>query len=58
MRDSSLAKGKRVVPTRAVDGVRTLTYRVTLTDGKRTGRTLVRSVVTRQPRRREGGAPA
>ncbi|MBY8872184.1 G5 domain-containing protein [Micromonospora sp. PLK6-60] len=49
VQDSSLAKGKRVVRTRGVDGVRTLTYRVTLTDGQRTGRTLVRSVVTRQP---------
>ncbi|SCE71959.1 G5 domain-containing protein [Micromonospora mirobrigensis] len=47
--DSSLAEGKRVVRTEGVDGVRTLTYRVTLTDGVRTGRTLVRSAVTRKP---------
>ncbi|MFC0007462.1 G5 domain-containing protein [Micromonospora siamensis] len=47
--DSSLAEGKRVVRTRGVDGVRTLTYRVTLTDGVRTDRTLVSSTVTRKP---------
>ncbi len=49
VKDPSLAKGKRVVRTRGVDGVRTLTYQVTLTDGVSTGRKLVRSVVTRQP---------
>lgn len=49
VKDSSLAEGKRVVRTRGVAGVRTLTYEVTLTDGVPTGRRLVRSVVTRQP---------
>ncbi|MEU4569377.1 G5 domain-containing protein [Micromonospora sp. NPDC023956] len=49
VRDSSLAEGKRVVRTRGVDGVRTLTYQVTVTDGVPTGRKLVRSVVTRKP---------
>ncbi|MER5700893.1 G5 domain-containing protein [Micromonospora sp. NPDC002296] len=49
VKDPSLAKGKRIVRTPGVDGVRTLTYRVTLTDGVPTGRKLVRSVVTRRP---------
>ncbi|MFC4148242.1 G5 domain-containing protein [Micromonospora mangrovi] len=49
VKDSSLAEGKRVVRTRGVAGVRTLTYEVTLTDGVPTGRRLVKSVVTRQP---------
>ncbi|TDC82392.1 hypothetical protein E1193_11970 [Micromonospora sp. KC606] len=49
VRDPSIAKGKRVVRTRGVNGVRTLTYEITLTDGAETGRRLVRSVVTRQP---------
>ncbi|WP_229399669.1 G5 domain-containing protein [Micromonospora okii] len=49
VKDSSLAEGKRVVRTRGVDGVRTLTYEVTLTDGVPTARTLVRSIVTKQP---------
>ncbi|XTZ15730.1 G5 domain-containing protein [Micromonospora echinospora] len=49
VKDSSLAQGKRVVRTRGVDGVRTLTYQVTVTDGVQTGRELVRSVVTRKP---------
>jgi hypothetical protein len=49
VKDSSLAEGKRVVRTRGVDGVRTLTYEVTLTDGVPTARKLIRSAVTRQP---------
>lgn len=49
VKDSSLAEGKRVVRTRGVAGVRTLTYEVTLTDGVPTGRRLVKSVVTKQP---------
>ncbi|WBB77364.1 G5 domain-containing protein [Micromonospora sp. WMMD882] len=49
VKDSSLAKGTRKVRTRGVDGVRTLTYQVTVTDGVQTGRKLVKSVVTRQP---------
>lgn len=47
--DDSLAKGKTKVRTAGVAGVRTLTYEVTLTDGKETGRTLVSNVVTKQP---------
>ncbi|OZV83357.1 hypothetical protein CA850_06260 [Micromonospora echinospora] len=49
VQDSSLAEGKRVVRTPGVDGVRTLTYQVTVTDGVQTGRKLVRSAVTRKP---------
>ncbi len=49
VQDSSLAEGKRVVRTRGVDGVRTLTYRVTVVDGVQTSKELVSSVVTRKP---------
>lgn len=49
VKDSSLTEGKRVVRTRGVDGTRTLTYQVTVTDGVQTGRKLVKSVVTRKP---------
>ena len=47
--DGSLAKGKTKVRTNGVAGSRTLTYQVTLTGGKETGRTLVSDVVTRKP---------
>lgn len=47
--DNTLAKGTTVVRTSGVPGVRTLTYEVTLTDGQQTAKTLVRSVVTREP---------
>lgn len=49
VKDASLAEGKRVVRTRGVDGVRTLTYQVTTTDGVQTGKKLVKSAVTKQP---------
>ncbi|MEU5783593.1 G5 domain-containing protein [Micromonospora lupini] len=49
VKDASLAEGKRVVRTRGVDGVRTLTYRVTTTDGVQTGKKLVTSTVTKKP---------
>ncbi|MEW1588841.1 G5 domain-containing protein [Micromonospora vinacea] len=49
VKDSSLAEGKRVVRTKGVNGVRTLTYEVTTTDGVRTAKKLVTSVVTKQP---------
>ncbi|WP_433134160.1 G5 domain-containing protein [Micromonospora sp. CA-240977] len=48
VKDSSLAEGKRVVRTKGVNGVRTLTYEVTTTNGVRTSRKLVRSTVTKQ----------
>lgn len=49
VKDSSLAEGKRVVRTKGVNGVRTLTYEVTSTDGVRTNKKLVKSAVTKQP---------
>lgn len=49
VKDASLAEGKRVVRTKGVDGVRTLTYEVTTTDGAQTGKKLVKSTVTKQP---------
>ncbi|MFY1619456.1 G5 domain-containing protein [Micromonospora sp. WMMD736] len=49
VKDASLAEGKRVVRTKGVDGVRTLTYQVTTTDGVQTGKKLVTSTVTKQP---------
>ncbi|MEU8253782.1 G5 domain-containing protein [Micromonospora inaquosa] len=49
VKDSSLAEGKRVVRTKGVNGVRTLTYQVTTTDGVQTGKKLVKSAVTKQP---------
>lgn len=47
--DPDLAKGSTETRTKGVAGVRTLTYRVTLTDGVQTARTLVREQVTRKP---------
>lgn len=47
--DSTLAKGKKKTRTNGKAGVRTLTYQVTLTDGKQTAKKLLRSVVTRAP---------
>ncbi|MEV1332315.1 G5 domain-containing protein [Micromonospora costi] len=49
VKDPNLAEGKRVVRTKGVNGVRTLTYRVTVTDGVQTGKKLIKSVVTKQP---------
>jgi len=47
--DSSLPKGTQKVRTRGVDGVKTLTYQVTLTNGQQTSKTLVSQEVTKQP---------
>ncbi|WBB72937.1 G5 domain-containing protein [Micromonospora sp. WMMD1128] len=49
VKDGTLSRGTKKVRTRGVAGVRTLTYRVTVTDGVQTGKKLVRSVVTRKP---------
>jgi resuscitation-promoting factor RpfB len=49
VKDASLAKAVKRTRKSGVAGIRTLTYRVTYTDGVRTGRTLVKSVVTRAP---------
>ncbi|GHJ50384.1 hypothetical protein Cs7R123_77260 [Catellatospora sp. TT07R-123] len=47
--DSSLAKGTTRVRTAGVNGVKTLTYQVTLVDGVETGRSLVKEEVTKAP---------
>jgi resuscitation-promoting factor RpfB len=47
--DAGLARGKTRVRVAGVAGVRTLTYKVTFTDGVETDRKLVRQVVTRRP---------
>lgn len=44
--DSSLAKGTSKITTQGVDGVSTLTYKVTYTDGKQTAKELVSQVTT------------
>lgn len=49
VRDSALDKGIREVRKPGVPGVRTLTYRVTLVDGERTGKRLVDKQVTKRP---------
>jgi hypothetical protein len=49
VKDGSLAKGVKKTRTKGIAGIRTLTYRVTYTDGVQTGRALVKSVVTRTP---------
>ncbi|MFF5177564.1 G5 domain-containing protein [Micromonospora sp. NPDC000316] len=49
VKDSSLTEGKRVVRTKGANGIRTLTYEVTTTDGVQTGKKLVKSTVTKQP---------
>jgi len=49
VKDPDLAKGRTEVRTKGVAGVRTLSYEVTLTDGKETKRTLLENVVTRKP---------
>lgn len=47
--DSTLASGTKKVTTTGVDGVKTLTYKVTYTDGKQTKKDLASSVDTTQP---------
>jgi hypothetical protein len=47
--DPSLAKGTRWARTRGVTGVRMLTYRVTFTNGVRTGKKLIRTAIMRAP---------
>ena len=49
VKDNWLPKGQKEKITAGIDGVRTLTYTVTLVDGKETGRKLVSSKVTRKP---------
>lgn len=47
--DSGLAKGKTLVKQSGKNGVKTLTYEVTYTNGKETGRKLVSEKVTTEP---------
>ncbi|WP_261783835.1 G5 domain-containing protein [Curtobacterium sp. TC1] len=47
--DDTLAQGTTTVTTEGVRGVQTTTYRVTITDGKETGRQQVRLEVTTPP---------
>lgn len=47
--DGSLPKGETKVVQIGVNGVKTLTYNVTRTNGKETARTLVKTEVTSQP---------
>ncbi len=47
--DSTLDKGKEVVTTKGVNGTRTITYKVTYTDGKETERIVLSSKVTKEP---------
>jgi resuscitation-promoting factor RpfB len=49
VKDPAMAEGTTEVRTKGVDGVQTLTYEVTFTDGVQTGRKLVRTTVTRAP---------
>ncbi len=49
VKDNSLAKGKTTVRTAGVNGIKTITYEVTYTDGEQTSRRTVKSVVTRKP---------
>jgi uncharacterized protein YabE (DUF348 family) len=49
VRDPSMPRGSRAERTAGVPGERTLRYEVTTVDGKRTGRRLVGSAVTRAP---------
>ena len=47
--DATLARGATKVKRRGVTGVKTLTYRVTYTNGKATDRKLLSEVVTKKP---------
>jgi len=47
--DSSVPKGERSITKRGVNGVRRLTYELTLVDGKQTAKRLVKQVVSTQP---------
>jgi hypothetical protein len=49
VQDASLTEGTRRVRVKGVPGVKTLTYEVTLVDGKQTDKRLVGEKVTKQP---------
>ncbi|MEU0091514.1 G5 domain-containing protein [Kribbella sp. NPDC006257] len=47
--DSSVPKGEKSVTKRGINGVRRLTYELTLVDGQQTAKRLVKQVVSTQP---------
>jgi len=47
--DNSMNKGQMAVRTAGVNGVKTLTYEITLTDGRQTDKKLIKEEVTTQP---------
>lgn len=47
--DASLDKGTTVTVIKGVDGIKTITYKVTFTDGKETGREQVSEEITKEP---------
>jgi resuscitation-promoting factor RpfB len=47
--DGDIAKGKTVLVTAGVNGVKTLTYEITLTNGEETDKKLVKTEVTKAP---------
>ncbi|WP_285685737.1 G5 domain-containing protein [Actinoplanes sp. NBRC 103695] len=49
VRDPNLEKGSKQTRTEGAAGVRTLTYEITLTDGKQTAKRLLSNKVTQQP---------
>ncbi|MEU5950515.1 G5 domain-containing protein [Micromonospora sp. NPDC047465] len=49
VKDSSMPKGVTKVRTPGIDGVKTLTYQVTVTDGVETARRLIKTQVTTKP---------
>jgi hypothetical protein len=49
VKDSSMDKGTKRVRTKGVAGAKTLTYEVTVTDGKQTAKKLISTTVTRRP---------
>ncbi len=49
IKDNWLPEGEKEQRTAGIDGVRTLTYTITLVDGRETARKLLKSEVTRKP---------
>jgi len=47
--DATLAKGLTAVATKGVNGIKTLVYRVTYTDGQETARDKISETITTQP---------
>jgi hypothetical protein len=47
--DPTLAEGRTALRRRGLEGVKTITYEVTITDGVQTSRKLIREVVTKAP---------